>query len=209
MPYAERVGQSKLHVARDGIRFFTTIVQAAMCYRPARPVLLVAGGVALAALGVGIQPSLFYLQHGRLEEWMIYRILLASLLSTLVAILLCSAVVADRIAGVAHGRPATASGLTGAVARLFTRRARRIGGLVLLAAAVALMWPGIVEYTTTGHVTTHWSRAVLASLLLVVAVALASTTFLLNMMVLIQDSRSNELRSPEPDRTRVARTPAP
>ena len=37
MPYAERVGESKLSVYRDGIRFLTSIIQAAAPFQPARP----------------------------------------------------------------------------------------------------------------------------------------------------------------------------
>ena len=49
MPYAERVGRSKLSVLRDGVRFLTCIVQAAVTYRPARPLLLVAGALSRSA----------------------------------------------------------------------------------------------------------------------------------------------------------------
>jgi hypothetical protein len=180
MAYAERVGRSKLSVVRDGLRFLSVIVQAAVAYRPARPLLLAAGLFALTALVVGWQPLAFYLQQGSLEEFMVYRILLAPLLATASSILICSAVVADRIAARAHDRPAAATGVTGTLSKLFTRRARRIGGVALLGAAVATVWPGLLEYVGTGEVTMHWSRAVLASLLVVLAVVLGAATFLLS-----------------------------
>ena len=50
MKYAERVGRSKLSVLKDGLRFLTCIVQAAVAYRPARPLLLVAFGLGAIAL---------------------------------------------------------------------------------------------------------------------------------------------------------------
>ena len=127
MAYAERVGRSKLHVLRDGVRFWTVIIQAAMAYRPSRPLLLVAAGAALLALLTASGPAWMWLREGRIEEWMTYRMLLASLLATTVAILVCAAMLAERIAASAHDRAPASSGLTGALARLFTRRARRIG----------------------------------------------------------------------------------
>ena len=50
IPYRERVGRSKLSVARDGIRFLSTIVSTALSYNPVR--LLGGVGLALALLGV-------------------------------------------------------------------------------------------------------------------------------------------------------------
>ncbi len=198
MPYAERVGRSKLSVLRDGVRFLRVILQAATCYRPARPLLLAAGPLAAVALALGAVPTLHYLRHARLEEWMIYRVLLASLATTGVVLLLAASVVADRIAAIAHDRAPDAGGVGGLVARLFTPRARWLGGLLLGAGALASAYPGIAQYLSTGMVELHWSRAVLASLLLVLAAQLGLTTFLLNMLDLIHGRRVPfEIRPPD------------
>jgi hypothetical protein len=209
MPYAERLGQSKLSVIRDGLRFFQVIAQAAMCYRPARPLLILAAALGVLTLVVGSGPASFYLGRGRLEEWMVYRILFSALLATIVALLVCAAVVAEHIAAAAYERPAAAAGLTGWIARLFTPRSRRLGGAALTAAAVFVAWPGMVEYATSGQVEMHWSRAVLASLLLVVAAMLGITTFLLNMVGLIRARRGPTEALRPPDRIRrVAAAPS-
>jgi len=205
MRYAERAGESKLSVVRDGVRFLTVILRAAVTFRPARPLLFIAGLLAGSALAVGSGPSLHWLRETHLDDWEIYRILMASLLVTLSAILVCSAVVADRIAAAAHGRPPADSGLTGLCARLFTSRVRLIGVWVSMISAVAIVWPGIAEFLTTGSVVMHWSRAVLASLLLVIAAMAAVTTFLLNMMTLIEAEGTSPVPQPPPDRIKSAR----
>jgi glycosyltransferase involved in cell wall biosynthesis len=206
MPYSERVGRSKLSVIRDGMRFLKSIVQAAMCYRPARPLLVIGLILAVAALVVGLGPTLFYLHHFRLEEWMIYRILFASFLTSAVALLVSSAVVAERIASTAHSRPAAEHGVTAMISRFFTRGGRRVIGASLVVASLMLTARGIAEYATTGHVTLHWSRVVLASLLLVLVIALGTATFLLNMLELIQVQREGRSGVHPPDRLRPART---
>jgi hypothetical protein len=188
MKYAERIGRSKLHVWRDGVRFLVCIVHAAMAYRPARPLLLAAGVALAGALALAAGPALFFARTARLEEWMIYRLLFASLLASASALVVGAAVVADRVAVLAHARAASA-GVSGWVGRRFNRRNRRIGGLLLIAVAALLLRPGLFEYATTGQVTLHWSRVVLASLALLLAVALASTTFLLHMLELIEAQR--------------------
>lgn len=206
MAYAERVGRSKLSVLRDGARFFRSIVQAAVAYRPARPLLLAAGGIALAAVAVGSGPAWVWLHQRSLEEWMIYRILFASLLATSSALVICAAAVADRVAVLAHQRPFARSGVTALLGRLFTRRSRWIGGALLLAVACVVTWPGIVQYATTGRVAMHWSRAVLGSLCIVLFVALGTTTFTLNMLELIQAQRTPDDAAAPPDRIRPARS---
>jgi hypothetical protein len=209
MPYAERTGRSKLSVLRDGERFLRSILQAVATYRPARPLLLMAAATALGAFLIGLAPSWLWLREGHIEEWMIYRILVASLLAIASALIVCAAAVADRIAVLAHDRPLARSGVTALVGRLFTRRGRRIGGSALLLAALVVVWPGLVEYATTGQVMMHWSRAVLGSLFIALFVALATTTFTLNMLELIEAQRRPSDPAAPPDRTRPGRAEGP
>jgi hypothetical protein len=200
MPYAERVGSSKLRVVRDGFRFLSSIVQAAVAYRPARPLLLACAALLLAGVAVGAEPVHFYATHARLEEWMIYRLLLTSLLATIAVMGVMAAVVADGIAGAAHGRARNRTGVTGFVVSRFNRRNRRIATAVLFGAALWITAPGIAEYFGSGHVTMHWSRAVLASLFVVLACAVGVTSFLLHMLALIAERRDPDVAPAPPDR---------
>jgi hypothetical protein len=203
MPYAERVGRSKLSVLRDGLRFLTCIVQAAVIYRPARPLLLVSGLLGLAALALAFQPVRFYAANARLEEWMIYRLLLASLLASTAAFGVATAVVAERVAALAHGRAPRAAGATGLATRVL-----RHGwwlALALCAVGAVVVWPGAREYFDSGHVTMHWSRAALASLLVLLGGALAMSAFLLDMLELIERQRAGLSHLRPSDRVRPAR----
>jgi hypothetical protein len=205
MPYAERIGDSKLSVARDGVRFLVSIVRAAAIYRPARPLLLFAALFGLGALLLGSGPSLHWLRNGSLAEWMIYRVLAALLLGMGAALFASSAVVADQIASIAHGRPVTRSGVTGLLARLFGRRMAIATAALLLVAAFAVSAPGIVEYVSTAHVHMHWSRVMLSSLLTVLALTIATTLFLTETIDLIRAQRSSQETLRPPDRIRPGR----
>ena len=204
MSYAERVGRSKLSVVRDGVRFFKVILQASMCFRPARPLLMLAGVLAVATVVVIASPVALYLRELRLENWMIYRVLLASLLITGIGLLLVAAIVAEHISALAYRRPAARTGVTGFLGRLFTPRVRLLAGLALVAGSVVVAWPGIVEYLSSGQVFMHWSRAVLAALLLVLAGVLSVTTFLLSMMRLIGAQLATRAATRPPERIRPA-----
>ncbi len=208
MTYSERVGRSKLSVLKDGMRFLTSIVQAAIAYRPARPLLLASAVLGVLSVLLAAQPAVFYIREARLEEWMIYRLLLASLLVTIASTGVMSSVVADRIAASAHGRAPTSLGASGWVSGLFTRRGRRVALVALLAPAFLLVLPGVLEYLSTGQVEMHWSRAALASLLVVVAAIFGITVFLLHMLELIEKQRESAPVSRPPERVHEARPEA-
>jgi len=169
MPYAERVGESKLRVLRDGVRFLMSIQDAALLYQPSRIFGLTAGVCLLAGLLWGLYPAEFYWRNGRLEEWMIYRLLLCGLLFTCTSTLVLAGVLADRVLSLVHHRTKV-SFLNSVFDRLLTPA--RLWTVAAAAALVALVlvWPGLVEYVRTGHVTLHWSRPVAAVFLLQFAV---------------------------------------
>ena len=116
---------------------------------------------------------------------MIYRVMLASLLGTLSAIVICSAAVSERMAALVHRRAIASRGVTGLLERLLSRGTRRWSIAALVAGAFVSSWPGIVQYLSTGQVEMHWSRAMLSSLLVVVAVVLGVTSFLIHMLELV------------------------
>jgi hypothetical protein len=159
MPYADRIGRSKLSVLSDGVRFLRAIISGVLCYRPEKIFLLgLVVCMAMAAL-LAAYPTEFYVKNGLLEEWMIYRfmacfllgsfgllLLLATALTNQMAYLGARRVEADRfwssLCAAVLGRPAVLAVLTAS----------------LLALATVVLWPGIVELVTTGHVNLHWSR---------------------------------------------------
>ena len=88
-------------------------------------------------------------------------------------------------------------------------RLRALLGLGALAAllgvAFVISWPGTVQYLTTGQVEMHWSRAMLSSLLVVSALMLGVTSFLMHMLELIAPQRDGLRALRPPDRIRPAR----
>ena len=109
MAYAERVGESKLRVLRDGVRFLFAIRDAAMLYRPSRLFGLAAITCALVTLFLGSYPLEFYLMNRRLEEWMYFRLLVCGFLVTCGFTLLSAGVLADRVLTLVYRRPESRS----------------------------------------------------------------------------------------------------
>ena len=109
------------------------------------------------------------------------------------------------MAALVHRRPFTTVGVTGQLGRLLSRRVRRVAIPLLVAVAVAVSWPGIVQYLSTGEVAMHWSRAMLSSLLVVGASMLGITAFLVHMLELIAAQRDGLGAVRPPDRMHTRR----
>jgi glycosyltransferase involved in cell wall biosynthesis len=183
MKYAERVGRSKLSVLRDGVRFFRSILEALLLYRPGRFFSL----FALACLLVGsawvLYPVEFYLRNQRLEEWMIYRVLLASFLFACSFVLHTAGSVADQLVSLLwkSGGKTFWSHLSD---KILSQRCRYGLSVVAVLSGSILVWPGLREYVASGHVTLHWSRVVACLFLYQLATTAVITAIQLNIIAL-------------------------
>lgn len=156
MPYHEREGKSKLRLGRDTVLFLRVILEAAFLYRPSRPLAIV-GLVALAVASAWMMgPILYYLEHHRVQEWMIYRFLVSHVLGTIAALLLCASYLTAKIVKIA--RPATEVRSRLLTSRLFWL----VPGVCFLAGGV-LVLASFLELLRTGETYEHWSRFVAMS----------------------------------------------
>lgn len=184
MPYRERTGQSKLRIAKDGLRFLKVILEAAFLYRPSRPLGILGLLFFLAAMGLMVQPALYYLSHRMVQPWMIYRFLVSDLSGTAACLLFCASYLTDRMVSIAL------SGEVRSRERKWTARFFASGwswGLagMLTALGVALVLSSLIERLRTGGTNEHWSRYVVMTFLLSNALILAATraiNYCLNMM---------------------------
>jgi len=170
MPYAERVGQSKLKVVRDGFRFLGVITNAAAFVRVSRltlPLIVLLLGVAAAVMAA---PTAFYLAHSRLEEWMFYRFALAGMLGVIASSVLCATIVTEHVSALTLLQYADFGSRTRGLWRYENLQLLSAGACVLALIGVWLNAPGFLDWLKTGHTTIHWSRVmagVFSGLLLV------------------------------------------
>jgi len=165
MRYEERVGESKLHVLRDGLRFFHTIFEMSLMWRPAK-IFVSAAFVCLAMMTLlVVSPMETWLRMGRFGEDQIYRLLFCSFLGTVGATLLSAGVVSDHLHRLLGNAGRTRSFVSLVLDRVYT-----LGGVGIATVVVApfVMWligPGVWTRLTDGYVDLHWSRVVLAGLI--------------------------------------------
>jgi glycosyltransferase involved in cell wall biosynthesis len=170
MTYHEREGESKLRPGKDGLRFVKAILDAALLYRPARP-LAILGLIWLAvAVVLMLTPTVHYVKYRSVQEWMIYRFVVSHLAGTLAALLLCASYLTGRMVAIALNRRRRnlldwffASWLVWAVPPILLI----VGGLLVL--------PSFLELVRTGATYEHWSRFIAMSFCWVVASIVAVT----------------------------------
>jgi glycosyltransferase involved in cell wall biosynthesis len=197
MPYSERVGQSKLRVIRDGVRFTAAILLGALCYRPERLFLMGFSLCAFVSLFAAAYPLEFYLQNRWLMEWMIYRFVVCFLLGAAGFCLLCATALVYRMSRLGPGRRREEAFWPSLVASIFEGRKALVLCVLLVGGAIALVWPGFFKWVTTGHTTIHWSRVLVSAFALLLAFQTAITSFLL-VAVSLWDEHAAEVPASSP-----------
>lgn len=160
MPYAEREGESKLHVIRDGLRFLRVILANALLYKAGRILSWGAAGCLLAAISLMLRPLVTYVQTHTVADWMIYRFLVSSLAAQVALLLLGAGMLSARLASIALHEEVR-DRRTPFSAWLRTRWFWS-GTALLAGAGLILISPSALELSRTGHTNIHWSRFVVA-----------------------------------------------
>ncbi|MGQ9649539.1 MAG: glycosyltransferase family 2 protein [Phycisphaerae bacterium] len=186
MPYEERVGQSKLRLLRDGLRFALTIIDAALVARPTRVILPVLACLVLLVCVMTVHPLHEYVMTGTIQNWMIYRAVTALLIVTVGMLLLSAAVIADEIITIALKRPPKKSRLQILIARVFQTPFVAGLGTFSLVSSLLLTRDGLWDYILTGHVYIHWWRVMVSAALLIMAASAATTWLLMRIMSLLK-----------------------
>ena len=177
MPYHEREGESKLHPGKDGVRFLRAILDAALLYRPARP-LAILGCLWLGlAVALMLTPTAYYLRHHAVQEWMIYRFVVGHLAGTLAGLLLCASYLTGRMVAIALRDVEGKRGSRNLLDWFFSSWLPWLVPPLLLVGGGLLVLPSFLELVRTGSTYEHWSRFIamsfcweLASIIAVTAV---------------------------------------
>jgi glycosyltransferase involved in cell wall biosynthesis len=186
MPYHERAGESKLRVAKDGLRFLKVIVEAALLYRPSRPLGLLAILFALFAVILMWPPVLYYVANRSVAEWMIYRFLVSDLGGIAACLCFCASYLTGRMTSIAI---AEESGHLKSRLTLWLFQARWFWALPI---GLCLVGGSLVAYSllqrfATGMTYEHWSRYIVMSFCFASAVILSVTWVIDYVLTLLGD----------------------
>jgi glycosyltransferase involved in cell wall biosynthesis len=179
MHYEERIGISKLSVLGDGVRFLKTILDGVLCYRPERLFLMAFIVCFVIATLLGLMPVEYYLSNRSLQEWMIYRLVTCLFLGSIGVMFLSATALAYHMADLGPRRRDGAAFWPSVVAQLFEGKALAVFIAAATVTSLSLLWPGIVEFVSTAHVSLHWSRLIVGTFgLLLVAQSLITNVLI-------------------------------
>lgn len=148
MHYEERIGQSKLHVVKDGLRFFKIILQTAFAYRPRFIYNIFSIFCIIIGLAYSAQPLMYYFQHSRIEDYMYYRLSAITILFIVAALTFNIGIINHRITILRNRKSQTPDS--------FFAKYNGIWGVALILGAIILTHQGIYSYVLTGKVYLHW-----------------------------------------------------
>jgi glycosyltransferase involved in cell wall biosynthesis len=194
MHYEERIGESKLSVLGDGVRFLKTILDGVLCYRPERLFLLAFIVCLVSASLLGLMPVEYYLSHRSLEEWMIYRLVTCLFLGLIGFMLLSATALAFHMAQLSPRRRVAEAFWPSLAAQLFEGKALVTVVFVATVASLVLLWPGIAEFVTTGHISLHWSRLMVGTFGLLLVVHALITNVMIRILSLWRYQRAEDER---------------
>lgn len=173
IPYSERIGQSKLSVLRDGVRFLRVILGTVFAYFPMRVFGPLAAAFFTGAALLGLRPVRVYAAGSPVEDWMIYRLLTVLTFSVCGAIFAAIGLLAQKASNAALGRPAAW------IDRAIVREAAGASGAAAWLLGVGVNWPTVVEFATTGHITRHWAWVLVGALAVICGTVLVSLSIAL------------------------------
>ncbi|MBI3834974.1 MAG: glycosyltransferase family 2 protein [Planctomycetes bacterium] len=182
MAYEERIGESKLHVVRDGIRFLRTIFEMSLMWQPAKMFSSVAL-ICLATMTIlALHPIELWLTERHLQEDMIYRLLFCSFVGSVGVFLLSAGILCEQLARLWDEKRREPSFIGATLARLYTLGGFGVTALLVAPVLAWLIGPGIWSRLTRGVVEIHWSRVVLAGLIAFGLCQMFVTVLVLNLV---------------------------
>lgn len=158
MSYHEREGESKLHVAKDGIRFLKVILNTTFLYRPQIIFNLFALFFTLISLSIMFFPIKHYIDLKRVEDWMIYRFIVAELFALTAVLLFSSSYILQKTIWLSLSSNIKDQKMKGLAVRFYASRLSLIVSVLCIIIGFSFIWDSFFTRISTGGTTEHWSR---------------------------------------------------
>ncbi len=162
MPYKERMGESKLKVVRDGIRFLRSILEAAISYKPKRAFNVIAILFLVTASLLCISPLAFYINNNSVPDDSIYRLITIVLLGNVGVLLLGIGFAAQRFLDLLHYHELVNKGSLNKIENLIINHGL-LSGLISLIIAAILFYIPLMQLFHTAHIQVSWTRVMMGS----------------------------------------------
>ena len=199
MAYEERDGESKLHIWKDGVRFLRVILETAILYRPNRLLGLAATLFLLLGIVLVAPPVVHYAQHRALEDWMIYRLIISSLLGIIATLFYSAAYITEKTVALTVSKPVIDREGISFTSKLFSSRLIWVVPVLGMLLGLLLIGDSLYDRLYIGETYEHWSRYVAMSFFISVSFIVLATKSIAHVLKLIS-ARMDYIQSDECDR---------
>jgi len=190
MKYEERVGESKLGVVQDGIRFLKTILDIALTYEPFR--FFGAAGIFFLAAGFlwGLHPVWYYALYRVVPDYMIYRLMTVTVLIVTGFMMLTVGIISDEVIDLLQQRGRETGRIKKAVYLMLSQKKLIISGFVCAAIGIAINYRTIIEFLATGLIDVPWVYVVTGAFLVLLGLQVAVLGALRRILSLLRKVRN-------------------
>lgn len=165
MHYEERVGESKLGVLQDGIRFLKTIIDIALTYEPFK--FFGVSGIIFFLIGFsyGIYPLIYYWRFRVVPDYMIYRLVAVLVFIVTSFTLFTVGIISDEITDMIHRSRKRERKFKPTVYSLFAQKNLIVFGMLAVLGGVVINYKTIWQYVSTGLIDVPWVYVVTGAFL--------------------------------------------
>jgi glycosyltransferase involved in cell wall biosynthesis len=208
MPYAERVGKSKLRLVVDGLRFLRVILETALLYHPERLLAFPGFGFLTFAFVLMFMPAAYH-WNAPVQEPTLNLFIWGHVAITVAFLLFSAALLTRRVVQIVisnRGARQPAHWID----KVLTSPVYWIGPLLLVLVGISLVGPNLVSTATNHGAYKHWPRFITGSFSLLIALILISTRVLTYFLDLVGGQldhlRSQKEQVVEPEVSRPGST---
>jgi glycosyltransferase involved in cell wall biosynthesis len=194
MRYEERVGESKLGVVQDGIRFLKTIIDIALTYEPFKFFGVTGIIFFLVGLGYGIYPLIYYFRFTLVPDYMIYRLITVMVFIVTSFTLFTVGIISDEITDLLHKSRKKERKFKPAIYSLLSQKNLIIFGTIVALCGIAINYKTIWQYISTGLIDVPWVYVVTGAFLVLVgfqAITLGVLRRILSILRFVRGKSNN------------------
>ena len=187
MPYHEREGESKLHVAKDGIRFLIVILKTAFLYRPQIIFNTFSFFTGIISLLIMWMPIVHYMRNYTVEEWMIYRFIVAELFAITALLFFSSSFLLQKTVWLSISSNIKNNVKKGLAVRFFSSNISTILSFASIIIGFSFIWASFTSRIDIGMTNEHWSRYIAFSFFTLIGVIILLTKWGYWILTLIKE----------------------
>ncbi|MCM8794453.1 MAG: glycosyltransferase family 2 protein [Candidatus Omnitrophica bacterium] len=195
IPYADRVGTSKLNLFRDGFRFLTTILYITQFYNPLRFYGTVGSMLLLGGLLLGVGPLGHYVLYREIPDAQIHRLIAVLVLAVSGLNAIIFGMSTNYVLAVIRGYPLPWFTPT---KRFPWRAYLAVLGFILMCASILLYTRPLIGYLLRRPVVLHWSYTLTSAFLFLIGTQLVASCSLISIFhalraqTLLQNAKQTE-----------------